>query len=92
MADKTILGGDPRDVVKGHLSTKGIDIKHVRFVLIGFQPPHQKLGNGAFECSGIRGVILVTLSRGVYGDACRWHEAGMFFSRDFRREHLKHDI
>ncbi|KAH7464033.1 hypothetical protein FOMA001_g17948 [Fusarium oxysporum f. sp. matthiolae] len=92
LAGKPIKGGDPGDTVKEYMSKRGIDVKHVRFVIIGYQPPYSRLSDGDIECTGIRGVILVTESDDIYQDACRWYKAGMFFSRDFRREQLECNI
>jgi hypothetical protein len=91
-SDKTVFGGDPEHTVQKHLSGKNIKVKHVRFIIIGYQTPYSLVKGGRFEYTGVRGVILVTTSEDIHEDTCLWYKAGMFFSRDFRRERLEHGI
>lgn len=85
--DQRIYGGDPETTVKKYLSGKGIKAKHVRFVEIGLQTPYFMQ-----TFTAVRGVILVTESKHLQNDACRWYKAGMFSSRDFGKDVLGHDI
>ena len=42
--------------------------------------------------AGAQGVILITKTKDIRDKSCRWHKAGMYFSRKFGNERLEHDI
>lgn len=90
--DKTIFGGDPEETVKKHLAGVNIKIKHVRFITIGYQPDYRPRQGGEFQSTGTRGVILVTTSGNVHAKGCRWYKAGMYFSVNYQKRTLEHDI
>lgn len=89
-SDKTACGGDPEKTVKAHLSEKNLQVKHVRFILIGNQNAINPENGSKF--AGALGVILVTMSDNVYNKSCLWHKTGMYYSTDYETEFLDHDI
>lgn len=89
--EENIHGGDAVHNVKKRLVKKGIHVKHVRFVVLIYEPPIHPAGNTLYY-KGIRGVILTTTDDNVNSDNCRWYKAGLFYATEYQRSHLQHGI
>ncbi|ERF70322.1 hypothetical protein EPUS_09340 [Endocarpon pusillum Z07020] len=91
--NRKTFGGSPEGTVRKHIwesSGKKIEVRHVRFILIGNDGSINPFNESKF--AGALGVILVTTSNDIHSMDCLWYKAGMYYSTDYETELLDHDI
>ena len=77
------LWGD--SVANSDLQEKA-NIEHLLYLVSNDRPLPER------NSAGARGVVLVTTMKDICDKNCRWHKAGIYFSREFRNDRLEYDI